>query len=264
MTSAGGGPAMATLEGQQQALLDALFGRLDATPGGAAAPFHGARGLQAYRSNGHGQAQRSLLAAYPVLAALLGGESFELLARDFWHHHPPVVGDLAQWGGDLAEFVQANPQLHSEPYLADVAHVEWALHRAATAADAEPAPASFALLADAPPEHLRLSLSGGLAVFASPYPVASIVCAHLDAEPSLAHAGRLLQDGVAETTKVWRQGLRPQAAICAQDEAIFLRALLDGATLAHALDQVPAFAFDQWLPRAVGEGLVLGAALTPV
>lgn len=263
MTPPGPGQVVTTLADQQQALLDAVFSRHQALPGGAASLFHGARGLLAYRSNSHAQAQRSLLAAYPVSAALLGMESFDQLARAFWHRHPPIRGDLAHWGGELAQFLQVDPQLRGEPYLADVARVEWALHQAATAADAEPVPASFALLADAPPERIRLLLTGGIAIVTSPYPVASIVRAHFDAEPALQEAGCLLQAGVSETARVWRQGLRPRVAVCVVDEAIFLGALLDGSTLAHALDQVPTFAFDQWLPRAVSEGLVLGAALAP-
>ena len=256
---------MTTLADQQQALLDALFSRpgpQDTAGEGSAPWFRGPRGLHAYRSNGHAQAERSLLATYPVLAQLLGDESFPLLARDFWHSHPPMLGDLAQWGDALAAFLAANAQLQDEPYLADVARVEWALHRCASAPDIPPDPASFALLAGTAPEALTLLLASGTAVVASSHPVASIVGAHLGPDPTLEEAGRRLRAGIAESACVWRHGLRPRVARCEASASTLLQALLGGASLAQALDQSPGFAFDQWLPQAVRDGLVLGARLT--
>ena len=107
-----------TLAQQQQALLQALFVR-PGTANADAVETHllsqlevhspqTTRGLAAYRANGHALAERSLLAAYPVVAALIGGDNFALLARDLWHHHPPPCGDLAQWGDALPGFLQTN------------------------------------------------------------------------------------------------------------------------------------------------------------
>ena len=74
-------PKPTPLAAQQAALLNALF----AQPGDAAAYAadelmseladalcpQTARGLAAYRGNGHASAERALLAAYPVIAALM-------------------------------------------------------------------------------------------------------------------------------------------------------------------------------------------------
>ena len=51
--------------------------------------------------------------------------------------------------------------------LGDVARAEWALHRAASAADAEPDLPSFARLASEDPHGLTLSLSPGATVIGS-------------------------------------------------------------------------------------------------
>lgn len=264
-----------SLAQQQHALLRALRGRPGATAADAAAtPLldlldarhpQTARGLAAYRANGHALAERALSAAYPVVAALIGRDNFAPLARDLWQRHPPQCGDLAQWGDTLPRFLDTNAQLADVPYLSDVARAEWALHRAAGAADAAPDLASFARLAQEDPQGLALTLAPGSAVIASPHPVASLVSAHRLGEPSLAVAALRLREGLGEHALVWRQGLRPRIAPIAPAAAALVLALLAGADLPQALDAAcahatPAEAFDftAWLNAAVTDGLVTG------
>jgi hypothetical protein len=261
---------VSTLAQQQQALLGTLL----ALPGSAQAtdalmslnnhvlaPW--ARGLNAYQANGHDLAERSLLAAYPVVAALVGDDSFATMAREFWHRHPPARGDLACWGEALAAFVAPNPQLADVPYLADVARVEWALHRAAGAPDAGADPASFALLTQAEPDSFTLRLAPGTAVILSEWPVASLVTAHLHDDPPLAVAAAWVQAHEAENAVVWRQALRPLVAACTPAEAALLAALLQGRSLLASLNDAlvadAAFDLGAWLPGAVTQGVVLGA-----
>jgi hypothetical protein len=79
---------------------------------------------------------------------LMGQEQFEGLAVHFWRLHPPVRGDLAQWGAGLDDFLRSIPELMaSEPYLPDVASLEWALHAGKTAPDSEGSdPVPFAVI----------------------------------------------------------------------------------------------------------------------
>ena len=255
---------MSGLADQQQDLLRALFGGLSENAtnlGAAAAHSMHSRGLKAYKTNGHMLAERALFAAYPVVAQLLGTESTADLARALWHAHPPVLGDLALWGDALPEFLAHSSQLQDEPYLADVARVEWALHRGATAADALPDLASLSLLTTQDPDQLRLRLAPGSAVFRCAWPVASIWGAHVHGSPSLEEAGAELGAGVAQNVLVWRQGLRPQCRQVLPDEADLLDALLAGVALGQALDQTPGLDFAQWFPAAIASQLVLGVFL---
>jgi hypothetical protein len=270
-----------TLAREQQALLQALLGEREESSlwphlqqGGA----HGRlarRGLQAYQANGLALAERALGAAYPVLAQLIGDESFAPLARHFWQRHPPVRGDVACWGDGLAAFLEAAPQLADEPYLGDVARIEWALHQAATAADAQADPHSFSLLSSADPAEVTLTLGAGVLLLASAYPVASIVNAHLLGEPALAEAGALLRAGAAEHACVWRQGFKPRVCVITAAEYALLAALQAGSPLDAALDDAlacapvgtsgaaAAFSFEHWLSRAVQDGLVTGVRRLP-
>lgn len=245
---------------QQQVLLDALltWPADDATKTVAAYAIDPrARGLKAYQANGHMLAERALQAAYPVLAQLLGGESFADLARALWHAHPPTRGDVACWGGDLAAFMQTSAQLQDESYLADVARVEWALHQCAGAPDASADLPTLALLTSEDPDQLRLMLAPGCAVLRSAWPVAAILGAHRDGQPSLAEAGAMLQSGVAQDVLVWRAGLRPEARAAVPGEGDLVQALLEGISLGQALERAPALDFGLWLPMAVQSGLVL-------
>ena len=272
---------MTPLAQAQQALLAAVLyppGSADAAAARLVALVlpPSARGLAAYRANGHALAQRALAAAYPVLQALIGEEDFALLAKDFWHRLPPECGDLAHWGAVLPDFVRNNPMLAQVPYLADVARVEWALHRAASAADQPADPASFARLTDTDPDQLGLTLAPGVAVVASPWPVVTLVAAHQGTPPDLPAARARLREGAAETALVYREGLRPAMRDCGPGEQTLLSALLAGTPLGPALTaavaQDPAlteagrvpFDFGAWLPSAVQSGLVLGAHALPV
>lgn len=250
---------MSTLMRQQQLLLEALFDwpPLDALR--AIAPHiidAGGRGMKVYQANGHMLAQRALQSAYPVLAQLLGPESFADLARALWHAHPPMRGDIAQWGAPLADFVRVSPQLQDEPYLPDVARAEWALHQCSTAVNIDPDWSTLALLTTHDPQHLRFTPAAGFAVVQSPWPVASILGAHLAQEPSLEVAGQQLRAAVAQDCVIWRQGLQPQVRASQCGEAGFLLALLAGQTIGAALDAAPSLDFETWLPLAVQTKLI--------
>jgi hypothetical protein len=256
---------MSTLAQQQQALLHALFAWPAEDASKNIANYVDdtkARGLKAYQTNGHVLAQRALHTAYPVLAQLLGDESFASLARAFWHACPPSRGDLAQWGLDLADFVQASEQLADEPYLPDVARAEWALHTSAACADHLPEPATFALLMAHDPSELQLVLAPGCAVLRSAWPVVSILTAHLedlDGRPGFDEVGQKLREEVAEDAVVWRAGHLPRVRLGLPGEADLLTALLQAQSLDAALQAASVLDFNAWLPLAAQSGLLLAA-----
>jgi hypothetical protein len=255
---------MSRLAQQQQALLARLF---DWPPENAInniaayADSAWARGQKVYQSNGHALARCALRAAYPVLVQLLGDESFDALARALWHAQPPLRGDVAQWGGTLAGFVRDSRQLADTPYLADVAALEWALHRAASAADGLADPASFALLTTHDPADVQLVLSPGSTCLNSRWPVVSIINAHLRQPADLRQVGQLLRDGIGQHALVWRSGWQALVREAVSGEAAFMTALLAGQTLAGALDQAQDLDIGAWLPMAVQSGLLLGVRL---
>ena len=225
------------------------------------------RGLQVYHANAQVAAIRNLQAAYPVTEQLVGGEAFALLARDLWHQFPPTRGDAAQWGADLALLISSIAELATEPYLPDIARIEWALHQAATAADAELDVSSLALLTTHDPEAITLQLTPDTHIVNSSYPAASIATTHLYENPSFEELQAELRKCSPESALIWRQGFRPSVAVCSADDAVFIQNLLDGASLAAALDATetvdskPEFDFNTWLTQSAQSGLLVGAKL---
>jgi hypothetical protein len=197
----------------------------------------------------------------------VGDESFAALARAFWHHAPPADGDMALWGEGLAAFVEAAEQLAEEPYLADVARVEWALHRAAFAADAPAHPVGLGRLATDDPAQLRLVLSPGAALCVSPHPVVSVWRAHQPG-PARTDDERFAEVRLAfaqqrgECAFIVRQGFKPVLHAVAAAEAGFIAAVLQGHDLAAALSHAGAgFDFSAWLVNALREAWI--AAVEP-
>ncbi len=245
---------------RQQMLLRALLG--DARPavvGGwmrDGARFE--RGLAAYKANAGALAERALAAAFPTLQQLLGDESFAALARTFWRRHPPERGDVATWGEHLSSFIADDETLAPEPYLADVARLEWAVHACERAADAAGVVEGLDLLASHDPAALRLRFAPGLALVASPHPVATIWQAHRsdgDDADRFAPVRAAFAEGRGEPVLVARSGWQAHLRVIGQADARFVQALLEDHSLGAALDAAgPSFDFGTWLADALRGG----------
>lgn len=248
---------------RQRLLLRALLG--DAGPDALQGWVQGdaarsRRGLQAYRAHAGALAERALGVAYPTVAALLGEESFGQLARAHWQRQPPDDGDIGHWGDTLPEALSIDPQLQDDPYLADVARLDWAVHRAGFAADGSAPPQGLAQLADGDPDRLWLALQPGHAVLSSPHPVQAIWLAHRsDAPGRFDPVRRAFDQGRSDAVRVRREGWRVAVDLITPPEAGFEQAVLSGHTLAEALDAAgPSFDFGAWLAWALQAGALAG------
>ena len=211
-----------------------------------------AQGLAAYRGNASAIAERALAAAFPTVQQLMGEESFAQLARALWQRFPPQRGDLTLYGDALPAWIELDPQLASEPYLADVARIDWAVHVIEHAADVAQPPPGLERLGDTDPSRLRVRLRPGLALIASRWPVVAIWQAHRRDDAGRFDAVRAAFAAQArETALVTRHGWRAAVEAVDATTAAFINALRR-VDLAHALEEVgAALAFDQWLQRAL-------------
>jgi hypothetical protein len=244
---------------RQQMLVRALWG--DARPavvGGwlrDAAP-RATRGLQAYRANAGALAERALAAAFPTVQQLVGEAAFGALARAFWHADAPLCGDIAQWGGALPAFIGASAQLAPEPYLADGARLDWAVHCAEQAADGAGPVSGLERLADTDPAHLRLQLAPGTALVSSAHPVVTIWQAHRsDAGDRFEVVRAAFARGAGEHALVHRIGFKAVVTAVTEAEASFMEALIERRSLEHAISAAGAdFDFEPWLLAALQQG----------
>ena len=223
------------------------------------------RRLAIYRGNVVGAAAKALAAAYPVIEQIVGEEFFFGLARAHLRECPSTSGNLYDLGEHFAAFLARFEPAREFPYLADLARVEWAVHRAGLAADAGRIDMrQLAALPAARQALLCWRVAPGTAIIASTHPVVRLWTLHQE--------GNEREFSVdwqqAETALVARHGLAVSVAAIAAAHAAFIDALIESRPLeavaeaAFAVD--PAFDFQGALANAIGSGLVCDFFLDPL
>jgi uncharacterized protein len=220
----------ANLDAIQQAFGAALF---DGAREAALAPLlkGDPRRFGIYRGNLGAHWNRALASAYPVLRQLVGDEFFDGLARRYGHAHPALDPDLNRFGAALPDLIAGFAPAAAHPYLSDIARLEWAVHEAWFAPDADARAAAVAGLAPATFEGARAELHPALRLHASPWATVALWRAHQDGGPAFPDVLR------ADTHALV---LRPRCevvvdAIGAPDYAA-LACLARGDTFGAALD----------------------------
>lgn len=140
-----------------------------------------ASGLEVYTRTSQGARMRALRAAYPVCRQVVGEHCFSAFARDLVTEFPSTSPDLNMFGGELPTLfsrrVAQHPAFRELPWLPDLGHLEWTLHRALYSPD-DPPP-DFALLETHPdPGSLVPHLSHALSLVYSDYAVNEIWTDH--------------------------------------------------------------------------------------
>ena len=168
--------------------------------------FPAARHLQVYRNNVFESLVGALKAVYPVVERLVGTGFFAYAADGYIRRHPPVSGNLHDFGDSFAEFLAGFEPARELAYLPDVARLEWAWHRAFHAADHRPLTTDR--LAAVPPGQygqLCFRLHPSVQLIASDYPLLRIwqvnqpeYTGETATAPSLARGPRL--DPIADVT----------------------------------------------------------------
>jgi hypothetical protein len=184
-----------------------------------------------YRGNLGAHWTRALSSAYPVLRRLVGDEFFDALARVYGRAHPAVDPDLNRFGAALPDFLAGFAPAAGYPYLADVARLEWAVHEAWFAPDADGPPATLACLAPDAFEAARAVLHPSLRLHASPWATAALWHAHQEGGPDFPDALR------ADTyTLVLRPRFDVRVEAIGAAEHAALSRLARGDTFGVALD----------------------------
>jgi uncharacterized protein (UPF0276 family) len=223
-------PATADLDAVQQAFGAALF---EGTRETALAPLlkGDARRFSIYRGNLGAHWNRALASAYPVLRQLVGDGFFDGLAHAYGRAHPAQDPDLNRFGAALPGFLDGFAPAAGHPYLADVARLEWCVHEAWYAPDAEGAPPSPAGLAPDAFEAARAALHPSLRLHASPWATVALWRAHQPDGLDFPHDLNLDTHAL-----VLRPRLEVEVSVIGAPEHAALACLAGGATFGAALD----------------------------
>ncbi|MFX1684887.1 putative DNA-binding domain-containing protein [Paraburkholderia sp. A1RO-5L] len=229
---------------------DAALAAAHLRPGASIGAAHERLGL--YRGNVRAARRAALASAYPVLAALVGEAYFDALALAYARAHPSRDADLNRFGAALPVFIERYETDARYAYFGDVARLEWALHMAAFAADAEPlAPAQWQAIGAERLMSSRLAVHPACVALASNYAALAIWRAHQQGDQNLGDKAREGARQHAWPDRVYTPGWvlvvrprwRPTALAHTQAAHEAFVALQRGATLDEALER--AFAVDE-------------------
>jgi hypothetical protein len=215
--------------------------------------------LAIYRANVAAAAAKALGAAYPVVRQVVGEAFFDGLARAHPRLVPSTSGDLFDYGASFAGFVSEFPHTQSLPYLADLARLEWAVHRAYGAGDAQrldqQALAQVELTRQAA---VHLEWAAGTAIVDSNFPIARVWRIHqsdFDGEFSVDWS-------VRECALVAREGFHVVVSALGAGDAAFTASSLAGAALGAsaeaALAADPGFDLGRLLGRLMASNVICG------
>jgi hypothetical protein len=92
--------------------------------------------MNIYSNAYHGRLVEALAGDYPAVQALLGEEAFTALCHGYIQAHPSTHYSLRWFGRHLPTFLAATPYSREQPWLAELASLEWTFINAFDAADA--------------------------------------------------------------------------------------------------------------------------------
>ena len=202
--------------------------------------------LDVYRNNVMSSLVEALADTFPVVHAVLGEDTFGAVAATHVRAHPPASPVLALYGAAFAASLADVEALATQPWLPDLARLEFARVRAFHAADAAALPAdtlaSFLKHAAGLPG-LVLRLHPGVQVLSSAWAVVSLWAAHQG--PACRQVSALEQ---AESALVLRADDEAVVIPVAPATARWVSLLLQGRPLGPAV-------------AAAGDGLDVSAGL---
>ncbi len=190
-----------------------------------------------YRNNVRVSLVDALADGFPVVLKLVGEEFFRSMAGVYAASEWPRSPVMLEYGAGFADFIDGFGPVATLPYLADVARLEWAWHRAYHAADApvfeRAAIADFDRLAV---ERLVFELHPSIQWVCSDWPIVSI----WEANAPEVDPGRAKIGSAAETALVVRPHQQVQVRRLPPGAADLISALKEGLPLVDAARRAAA------------------------
>lgn len=195
------------------------------------------RGVAVYHNARLAILRNALAGAYPVCRALVGEACFDAIVHETLAVQRSTSPNLHRYGDAVPDVIAHSPLASSVPYLADVARLEWRVHWAHYAPDADPAlpdATTTGFLLAQPTHALRAGLVDGAWCLASAWPVVSIWRAH---QPGASIALTDIDLATSEAAIVTVRDHRVVVLDVDAHTAAFLEACAGTASLEAALTQ---------------------------
>jgi hypothetical protein len=248
---------LATLQSEVTQAL--LAGRLADVSGAFTANGKDAgRRLNIYRNNTFISLTGALKSNFPVTMRMVDERFFAYAANAFIADHPPREPRLAAYGAKFPRFLARFPASRGYPFVAEMASFEWAIVKAMTAPEHDPAPVALLQRLSSIEGSPRLVLQPNLFFAASHWPVLEVWTAHrserFEAIPSFEKR--------STRVAVYRSAGRIRFLELAPARFVFWRELAKGSPLEHAVSRAlrrdPLFDLVDELVLLFRSGLVTG------
>ena len=209
-----------------------------------------------YQGSVFGGLSKALATTYPVCQRLVGEAFFNALAYRYIRRFPSVSPDLNDYGEQLADFIGTSPVADELPYLADVARLEWAWHKAFIAAEASDN--NLHLLNQVSSDHypaMRFKLAADSSLLVSPYPIQQIWAINQDDHQGDDHLD--LATGGCRLY-IWRQALDMHMDELTPIEWDFLTELQQDRPFQQLCERLLALHPDQDMGQLLGTSIQRG------
>jgi len=210
-----------------------------------------------YRNNVYTSLMDVLEARFPIVLRLVGEDFFRAASRVFVEQHLPKSPLLMEYGDVFGDFLDSFEPVADEPYLGDIARIEFSRMVAYHATDAEPLGADdFASVNAGDVPSLQFSLHPSLQIVSSPFPIVSI----WETNSNDDDVKPIDIDGGGEDAMIIRPELEVQVRRLPEGACAFIGAIKNGAALDDAF-QTASKAFAEFDLQENLTGLIVSGAL---
>ncbi len=209
-----------------------------------------------YKASITAKLNRALREIYPVCHRLTGDDFFNAMGREFMRVTPSRSADLANYGENFPEFLTDFKHAANLPYLADVARLEWAWHRAFHAADETGLDTGrLAEVQDNDKGQIVFQLPLSASLISSEYPVHHIWEVNQD-EYTGDQTVNLDEGGV--DLLVWRKDYDMHIDPLDTGEWCLLKGIQQQRPFSELCNEDPDYKIDTLLPHCVQQGWIAG------
>ncbi|MFT5136359.1 MAG: hypothetical protein ACI8XV_001390 [Arenicella sp.] len=189
--------------------------------------------LWIYQNNVFAATREYLEEVYPAVLGLVGDQFFKQMAQVFVQNNPPSEGNVYLFGQDFDSVIVQFDALQEMPYLVDLMHYEWVLHKAYFASLAnciDPNMTEQSELLSMP-----LCFNPSVAIIHSKYPIYEI---HRQSLPGYADEVAIELNQSQDSLIVYKQDHAVVSRILNEDEAIFVDVLANSENILQSIEQL--------------------------
>lgn len=219
--------------------------------------------LSIYRNNYYQGLISALAATYTSIKTMVGDVYFSALIKAYIDDKPPSEPAMVHLGWDFPAFVADFEPLVGYPYLADLAHLDWAYHSAYHAEEKQPLPpAAFAAISPDRLSYASFDFHPSYTLLKSQYAVFNL-WQYANAEEDTDKTA-IPEVSAAQTVMI----VRPDAIVdiysLGDGNSTFLSELTDGKSLGESLESALNVGDDTFNPSEAVNFLVSSGAITNI